>query len=201
MEFERVHQDRSHKGLSALHKKLEPFLLRRIKKDVEKSLAAKVEQILRVDMTSQQKQFYKLILTRNYEELSKGVKVYLGVYKILSFFFMKGSINGFINIMMELKKSCNHCCLVRQYDYNEDDSQLRLQVCITSDYIKWLLFKQLLKSSGKLILLDKLLCRLKETDHRVLIFSQMVMMLDILEEYLQLRKFPSQVIILLRLNI
>ena len=44
-----------------------------------------VEQILRVDMTSQQKSFYKLILTRNYDELSKGVK---------------GSINGFVNIMM-----------------------------------------------------------------------------------------------------
>lgn len=74
-EFERVHQDQSHKGISALHRKLEPYLLRRVKKDVEKSLPAKVEQILRVDMTAQQKQFYKLILTRNYEELSKGVKV------------------------------------------------------------------------------------------------------------------------------
>lgn len=63
-EFERAHQDRDHKGISSLHKKLEPFLLRRVKKDVEKSLPAKVEQILRVDMTTQQKQFYKLILTR-----------------------------------------------------------------------------------------------------------------------------------------
>lgn len=41
--------------------------------------------------------------------------------------------------------------------------------------------------------MDKLLCRLKDTGHRVLIFSQMVVMLDILEEYLQLRKFPAQV--------
>uniref|UniRef100_A0A914ICL6 protein disulfide-isomerase n=1 Tax=Globodera rostochiensis TaxID=31243 RepID=A0A914ICL6_GLORO len=162
-EFERAHQDRDHKGISALHRKLEPFLLRRMKKDVEKSLPAKVEQILRVDMTVQQKQFYKLVLTRNYEELSKGVK---------------GSINGFVNIMMELKKSCNHCCLVRQYDQIEEEPQARLQ--------------QLLKSSGKLILLDKLLCRLRETGHRVLIFSQMVMMLDILEEYMRLRRFLTQ---------
>ncbi|CAB3408740.1 unnamed protein product [Caenorhabditis bovis] len=162
-DFERAHNDTNHKGISALHKKLEPFLLRRVKKDVEKSLPPKTEQILRVDMTAHQKQFYKWILTKNYRELSKGVK---------------GSINGFVNLIMELKKCCNHASLVRQYDHINEDTQGRLQ--------------QLLKSSGKLILLDKLLCRLKDKGHRVLIFSQMVMMLDILQEYLQLRRFPSQ---------
>jgi chromodomain-helicase-DNA-binding protein 1 len=50
----------------------------------------------------------------------------------------------------------------------------------------------LIKGSGKLILLDKLLRRLRETGHRVLIFSQMVRMLDILAEYLQMRRFPFQ---------
>jgi len=55
------------------------------------------------------------------------------------------------------------------------------------------------KSSGKLILLDKLLLRLRESGHRVLIFSQMVRMLDILAEYLQLRHFPFQVSSLLPL--
>ncbi|CAI4225227.1 unnamed protein product [Auanema sp. JU1783] len=162
-EFEYDHNDKDHKGISALHRKLEPYLLRRVKKDVEKSLPPKLEQILRVDMTAQQKQYYKWILTKNYRELSKGVK---------------GSINGFVNLVMELKKCCNHASLVRHYDYHEGEAQARLQ--------------QLLKSSGKLILLDKLLCRLRETGHRVLIFSQMVMMLDILQEYLQLRRFPSQ---------
>lgn len=43
-----------------------------------------------------------------------------------------------------------------------------------------------------MLLLDKLLCRLRETGHRVLIFSQMVRMLDILAEYLQRRHFPFQ---------
>ncbi|CAD6184209.1 unnamed protein product [Caenorhabditis auriculariae] len=162
-QFEQDHNDKDHKGISALHRKLEPFLLRRVKKDVEKSLPPKLEQILRVDMTAMQKQYYKWILTKNYRELSKGVK---------------GSINGFVNLVMELKKCCNHTSLIRQYDNIESDAQARLQ--------------QLLKSSGKLILLDKLLCRLYDTGHRVLIFSQMVMMLDVLQEYLQLRRFPSQ---------
>ncbi|VDM95865.1 unnamed protein product [Thelazia callipaeda] len=162
-EFETEHHDSNHKAIASLHRKLQPFLLRRVKKDVEKSLPAKVEQILRVDMTAQQKQYYKWILTKNYKELSKGVK---------------GSINGFVNLMMELKKCSNHASLVRPYDHYEEGVDDRLQ--------------QLLKSSGKLILLDKLLCRLQETGHRVLIFSQMVMMLDIIQEYLQLRRFPSQ---------
>lgn len=45
--------------LQNLHLQLEPFLLRRVKKDVEKSLPSKVEQILRVEMTSLQRQYYK----------------------------------------------------------------------------------------------------------------------------------------------
>ncbi|KTG04323.1 hypothetical protein cypCar_00030728, partial [Cyprinus carpio] len=48
------------------------------------------------------------------------------------------------------------------------------------------------ENSGKLILLDKLLVRLKERGHRVLIFSQMVRMLDILAEYLKYRQFLFQ---------
>lgn len=58
-DFEDDHGKGRDNGYHSLHKVLEPFLLRRVKKDVEKSLPAKVEQILRVDMSAQQKQFYK----------------------------------------------------------------------------------------------------------------------------------------------
>ena len=47
------------KSLSSIHQQLQPYLLRRMKKDVEKSLPAKVEQILRVGMSSSQKQYYR----------------------------------------------------------------------------------------------------------------------------------------------
>jgi SNF2 family DNA or RNA helicase len=142
-----------------LHKELQPYLLRRVKKDVEKSLPAKVEQILRVEMTKIQKQYYKLILTKNYKELAKG---------------SKGNVNTFLNLMMELKKCSNHTFLIRRDDGAGDNVE------------------QLIKGSGKLLLLDKLLRRLKETGHRVLIFSQMVRMLDIIAEYLRYRRFPFQ---------
>lgn len=160
-EFEYEHRDSANKGYSKLHKQLEPYLLRRVKKDVEKSLPSKTEQLLRVEMTSIQKQYYKWILTKNYKALAKG---------------LKGSLSGFVNIMMELKKCCNHATLIRPTDeLNHLDPLTRL-----------------IRGSGKLLLLDKLLCRLKETGHRVLIFSQMVRMLDILSDYLTYRRFPFQ---------
>ncbi|CAH2254792.1 jg15380 [Pararge aegeria aegeria] len=165
-DFEKDHEDAATKGYEKLHKQLEPFILRRQKKDVEKSLPAKVEQILRVEMTAIQKQYYKWILTKNYSALRKGVK---------------GSINTFINIVIELKKCCNHALLTKPEEFETRAS------LATTDAVE-----KLLRGSGKLLLLDKLLCRLKETGHRVLIFSQMVRMLDILAEYLQRRHFSFQ---------
>lgn len=56
------------------------------------------------------------ILTRNYKALSKG---------------SKGSTSGFLNIMMELKKCCNHCYLIKPPDNNEFyNKQEALQVRI-----------------------------------------------------------------------
>ncbi|KAJ7189805.1 hypothetical protein O6H91_Y529900 [Diphasiastrum complanatum] len=60
--------------LANLHKELRPHLLRRVIKDVEKSLPPKIERILRVDMSPLQKQYYKWILERNFHDLNKGVR-------------------------------------------------------------------------------------------------------------------------------
>uniref|UniRef100_A0A8D0C002 Chromodomain helicase DNA binding protein 1 n=1 Tax=Salvator merianae TaxID=96440 RepID=A0A8D0C002_SALMN len=126
-DFEEEHGKGREFGYASLHKELEPFLLRRVKKDVEKSLPAKVEQILRMEMSALQKQYYKWILTRNYKALSKG---------------SKGSTSGFLNIMMELKKCCNHCYLIKPPDDNEFyNKQEALQVKFN---ISLYLFKQML---------------------------------------------------------
>uniref|UniRef100_A0ACB8E6L7 Choline dehydrogenase 2 n=1 Tax=Sphaerodactylus townsendi TaxID=933632 RepID=A0ACB8E6L7_9SAUR len=163
-DFEDDHGKGRENGYQSLHKVLEPFLLRRVKKDVEKSLPAKVEQILRVEMSALQKQYYKWILTRNYKALSKG---------------SRGSTSGFLNIVMELKKCCNHCYLIKSPEENEQENSQEILL-------------SLIRSSGKLILLDKLLTRLRERGNRVLIFSQMVRMLDILAEYLAINHYPFQ---------
>ncbi|KAG1660273.1 Chromodomain-helicase-DNA-binding protein 1 [Nymphon striatum] len=117
-DFEKENLDCDVKGYSKLHKMLEPFLLRRVKKDVEKSLPAKVEQILRVEMSSVQKQYYKWILTKNYRSLTKG---------------LKGNYSGFINIVMELKKCCNHTTLIRPPEVENPNRLDRLDGSMKGD--------------------------------------------------------------------
>ncbi|KAL0923098.1 hypothetical protein M5K25_007143 [Dendrobium thyrsiflorum] len=153
--------------LANLHKELKPHILRRVIKDVEKSLPPKIERILRVEMSPLQKQYYKWILERNFHNLNKGVR---------------GNQVSLLNIVVELKKCCNHPFLFESADhgYGGDNG---------SDSNK---VERIVLSSGKLVILDKLLIRLRETNHRVLIFSQMVRMLDILAEYLALRGFQFQ---------
>jgi chromodomain-helicase-DNA-binding protein 1 len=51
---------------------------------------------------------------------------------------------------------------------------------------------RLVLTSGKMVLLDKLLRRLHATGHRVLVFSQMVRMLDIISDYMRLRGYQHQ---------
>ncbi|KAG6792807.1 hypothetical protein POTOM_001966 [Populus tomentosa] len=154
--------------LANLHMELRPHILRRVIKDVEKSLPPKIERILRVEMSPLQKQYYKWILERNFQDLNKGVR---------------GNQVSLLNIVVELKKCCNHPFLFESADhgYGGDIS--------TNDSSK---LERIILSSGKLVILDKLLVRLHKTKHRVLIFSQMVRMLDILSQYMSLRGFQFQ---------
>ncbi|NXH67876.1 CHD1 protein, partial [Hydrobates tethys] len=114
--------------------------------------------------------YRRWILTRNYKALSKG---------------SKGSTSGFLNIMMELKKCCNHCYLIKPPDDNEFyNKQEALQVIVRHPN----------KIPFALSYLRNLIDRLFNAarGNRVLIFSQMVRMLDILAEYLKYRQFPFQ---------
>eukprot|EP00658_Telonema_sp_P-2_P019231 TRINITY_DN17567_c0_g1_i3.p1 TRINITY_DN17567_c0_g1~~TRINITY_DN17567_c0_g1_i3.p1 ORF type:complete len:169 (-),score=52.25 TRINITY_DN17567_c0_g1_i3:108-614(-) len=137
-------------------------MLRRVKKDVEKSLPNKTEQILRVEMGVMQRRYYKWILQRNFSELNRGLS--------------GGEKSTLSNIIMELKKCCNHPYLFDNAENPEEPNKVHTMIY----------------ASGKLALLDKLLKRLHEGGHRVLIFSQMVRMLDILSDYLTARKWKHQ---------
>src|SRR4051794_37280592 len=72
-----------------------------------------------------------------------------------------------LNIVMQLRKCCNHPYL---FDGAEPGPPY------TTD-------EHLVDNSGKMIILDKILHKMKEQDSRVLIFSQMSRVLDILEDY------------------
>jgi chromodomain-helicase-DNA-binding protein 1 len=79
---------------------------------------------------------------------------------------------------MELKKAANHPYLFEGVEVRTESNEETL--------------KGIVMNSGKIVLLDKLLARLRQDGHRVLIFSQMVRMLDILSDYLNLRSYPHQ---------
>lgn len=151
--------------VSSLHKTLRPYIIRRQKTDVEKSLPKKTYAVLRVGMTAQQQQYYRWLLTKNFTMLNAGNKG-RGV----------GTTATLRNLVMELKKCCNHPFLFPNYEDTSTPTSVT----------------DLIRASGKMILLDKLLLRLREKGHRVLIFSQMVRMLDILQDYCRMRQFPHQ---------
>ncbi|ETV86000.1 hypothetical protein H257_02499 [Aphanomyces astaci] len=144
-----------------LHKLLKPYLLRRVKEDVEKSLPPKEETIIEVELTAVQKQWYRAIYERNTAFLMRG----------------QGGANvpNLMNVMMELRKCCNHPYL---------NNGVEDAICerVTTDAER---FEMLVKCCGKMVLLDKLLPKLKEGGHKVLIFSQMVRVLDLLEDYIR----------------
>jgi hypothetical protein len=58
--------------VAELHRQLAPHLLRRLKKDVLKQLPPKMEQIVRVELSEEQRQLYKAILSKNYDALVGG---------------------------------------------------------------------------------------------------------------------------------
>jgi SNF2 family DNA or RNA helicase len=101
-----------------------------------------------------------------------------------------------MNVMMELRKCCNHPFLIRGAEERilaEAASALKGKKGengkdVVINYLK-LFAEQLVKSSGKLVLLEKLLPKLYDGGHKVLIFSQMVRVLDLLEELVKLKKY------------
>ena len=167
--FEAQYNLKDQESIKSLHETLRPHLLRRVVKDVEKSLPPKSERILRVEMTPLQKKYYKMVLSRNFEALNKGVK---------------GPQVTLLNIIMELKKVANHPFLFESADMDFGGDVSSSSELNYADRVAL--------SSGKVGLLDQLLHRLKATGHRVLIFSQMVRMLDILEDYLRARRWGYQ---------
>ncbi|CAK4032372.1 related to transcriptional regulator CHD1 [Lecanosticta acicola] len=153
--------------LAELTDAISPYMIRRTKQKVENDLPPKTEKIIRVELSDVQLEYYKNILTRNYAALNAGSKA------------QKTSL---LNIMMELKKASNH-----PFMFPNAEDRILAGSESREDQLK-----ALITSSGKMMLIDQLLTKMKKDGHRVLIFSQMVKMLDILGDYLTLRGYQFQ---------
>ncbi|KAM9806391.1 chromodomain-helicase-DNA-binding protein 4 isoform 2-T2 [Syngnathus typhle] len=145
--------------IKKLHDMLGPHMLRRLKADVFKHMPSKTELIVRVELSPMQKKYYKFILTRNFEALNtRG----------------GGNQVSLLNVVMDLKKCCNHPYLFPAAATEAPKLPNGMYEGLA-----------LTKASGKLMLLHKMMKKLKEGGHRVLVFSQMTKMLDLLEDFLE----------------
>ncbi|KAL5200095.1 hypothetical protein ABZP36_021298 [Zizania latifolia] len=149
-----------------LHQILEPFMLRRRVEDVEGSLPRKDSIVLRCRMSGIQGAIYDWIKStgtiRVDPEDEKARLQKNPVYQTKTY-------KNLNNKCMELRKVCNHPLLSYPFmNYYGKDFIIR--------------------SCGKLWNLDRILIKLHRSGHRVLLFSTMTKLLDILEDYLQWRQ-------------
>ncbi|KAH9884642.1 SNF2 family DNA-dependent ATPase [Cubamyces lactineus] len=153
-------EEKSKKVVEALHKILRPFLLRRVKSDVEKNLLPKKEINIYVGLTEMQRKWYRSVLEKDIDAVNGLTGKKEGKTRLM-------------NIVMQLRKVTCHPYL---FDGAEPGPPY------TTD-------EHLIENSGKMVILDKLLKNMKAKGSRVLIFSQMSRMLDILEDYCLFRGY------------
>lgn len=140
---------------------ISPYLLRRVKKDVNHSLPQKEEKVLFCKLTPEQVHYYLQYL--------KSQEVH-------------DALNGeqtVFQAVIQLRKICNHPNLAT-YASKMKAAPGEKTKFPTDD---------LVERSGKLRVVDHLLKAWKEGNNRVLLFSQSVKMLNILEEFLNMREY------------
>uniref|UniRef100_A0A3Q1EPN5 Proliferation-associated SNF2-like protein n=1 Tax=Acanthochromis polyacanthus TaxID=80966 RepID=A0A3Q1EPN5_9TELE len=207
--------EREQNILSMLHQILTPFLLRRLKSDVTLEIPPKKEIVVYAPLTAKQETFYTAVVNKtiskmlgqekvtqcsvgrpkrrsqkvvNYSEMDADTPYDLEKYlervrnevdshPVVD---VQSPLDAQINlklqnILMLLKRCCNHPYLV-EYPLDPTTQEFKID-------------EQLVQSSGKFLILDRLLPALKERGHKVLIFSQMTSILDVLMDYCYLRKF------------
>ncbi|XP_059458922.1 ATP-dependent DNA helicase DDM1 isoform X2 [Corylus avellana] len=154
---EELEEKRRAQVVAKLHAILRPFLLRRMKADVELLLPRKKEIVLYATMTDHQKNFQDHLINQSLENyLIKTANIGHG---------MKGKLN---NLMIQLRKNCNHPDLLESA---YDGSYFYPPV------------EEIVEKCGKFCLLDRLLEQLFARKHKVLIFSQWTKVLDIMDYY------------------
>lgn len=152
--------------VSKLHEILRPFLLRRMKKDVLLTLPEKREIVIYCPMTQLQKEYYHRVQSKTLKELLTELK-------------LEGAnaSSSTENVNMQCRKVSNHPFL-----FGEPKNDC-------GEYIGDVHPELLILASGKFQTLDRMLSKLKQDSHRVLLFSQMTKLLDILQDYCNYRQY------------
>ncbi|RAK76118.1 putative chromatin remodeling complex subunit (Chd3) [Aspergillus fijiensis CBS 313.89] len=155
----------SQENITKLHEMLRPFFLRRTKAQVLTFLPPVAQIIVPVSMSVVQKKLYKSILAKN-PQLIKAIFQRNGAKAL-----KQAERHNLNNILMQLRK-----CLCHPFVYSRAIEER------TADRMKS--HRHLVDAAGKLQLLELMLPKLKDRGHRVLIFSQFLENLDIIEDFL-----------------
>ncbi|CAI8584559.1 unnamed protein product [Vicia faba] len=160
--MEELEEKRRNQVVAKLHAILRPFLLRRMKSDVELSLPRKKEIIIYANMTEHQKSLQDHLINETFEK---------HLNRKLSIGRAAASLN---NLMIQLRKVCNHPDILESpYDGSYFYPPLN----------------EIIEQCGKFQLLNRLLERLFARNHKVLIFSQWTKVLDIMDYYFSEKGF------------
>ncbi|KAG1650708.1 Lymphoid-specific helicase [Nymphon striatum] len=234
-----IAQEKEKQIIFKLHQILTPFLLRRVKSDVELNIPPKREMLVYAPLSSKQEIYYRAAVNKTIESLVYEPKEEEAVVfnekgrperrcsKNIDYKEMLESLDdtddenqcfdsiinqnihdenlcfdsiinpsktsvsssqdldqvpklsvvtlSIRNLMVLLRKVCNHPYLI---DYPLDPSTMQ-----------YLVNDNLINCSGKLHILDMMLKRLKTLGHKVLIFSQMTKLLDILEDFCNFKEY------------
>ncbi|XP_059480443.1 lymphoid-specific helicase-like [Neocloeon triangulifer] len=228
-----VEQEKKNQIISKLHKILQPFMLRRMKSDVDLKLPPKKELLVFTPMTPEQEELYKHILQRTIHEKLAKEKEKKEQKEMIEKEILKGG-----PIAKRLRKSCNsvdynidkisdkefesrYNANLEYHSYIKTDTQssymkscveqgvvtslnpcsivIDLRKVVNHPYLiqmplipgtmEPLINENLVKRSGKMLVLDAMLAKLKKTGHKVLIFSQWKSVLDLIEEFMMLRMY------------
>ncbi|KAD4981711.1 hypothetical protein E3N88_18382 [Mikania micrantha] len=145
--------------INRLHQVLRPFVLRRLKHKVENQLPEKIERLVRCESSAYQ----KLLMRRVDDNLGA---------------FGSSKARAVHNSVVELRNICNHPYISQLH--NEE---------VVHEFVPKHYLPNIIRFCGKLEMLDRLLPKLKATDHRILLFSTMTRLLDVMEDYLYWKQY------------
>ncbi|XP_060815340.1 lymphoid-specific helicase-like isoform X2 [Bombus pascuorum] len=204
--------------LSSLREILQPFLLRREKSEVCLDVPPKKELVVYAPLTELQHNLYKAVLNHDIDQLSKIEEepiIYTEDGKRPKRKCVSKNMNNIMRTyldndvssnssLQEIDDSRNSETWINVKSGNEEnllmwkkytdvternrDFLINVQTRHSPDFLPQI-NEELVRSSGKLLVLDAMLARLKKHGHKVLLFSTMTMILDIIEDYLSLRDY------------
>jgi SWI/SNF-related matrix-associated actin-dependent regulator of chromatin subfamily A member 2/4 len=151
--------------VSRLHQILEPFMLRRLVQDVESKLPPRKSVVVHCPFSAFQSNAYSWVNYTGSIRVEPYTRLGLAAQR---------TFRGYLplnNRCVELRKICNHPSLSYPPHKGGDFRGVNL-----------------IRSCGKLWILDRLLVKLSKTGHKVLLFSTMTKLLDVLEVYLKWRQ-------------